>query len=80
MEREEKQTASVVQRVTQLNSEQMSAEKESDSLNNRLVSLDLKLRHFESSFQKISSATGLNHPDGQCCEGCVRGEWRFARC
>lgn len=74
--REEKATASVALRVSQLNTEQMNAEKESGSLSNKLLSLELKLRHFEDSFSKISSATGLNHPDAIINRFFFKGEIR----
>mmetsp|Transcript_7386 Transcript_7386/g.11267 ORF Transcript_7386/g.11267 Transcript_7386/m.11267 type:complete len:432 (-) Transcript_7386:46-1341(-) len=50
-------------RIVTLEEEAQAAEKEAGGLTSRLTSLDLKLRHFEDSFQKITAATGLTNPE-----------------
>jgi hypothetical protein len=49
-------------RIEKLETEAEEADKEAGGLSTRLTSLDLKLRHFEDSFQKITAATGLTNP------------------
>jgi hypothetical protein len=61
--REKGEEEAVGMRVALLQGETLASAKESAVLATRLQSLELKLRHFEDSFQKISACTGLNHPD-----------------
>ena len=57
-----KASASSAARLDALEAERAATLAESQGLSSRLLSLDLKLRHFEDSFAKISAATGLSNP------------------
>lgn len=72
--RTEKQRQKVSARIHQLNAEVEAADKEASGLTARLTSLDLKLRHFEDSFQKITAATGLTNPDAIVNKYFFKGE------
>lgn len=61
--RHEKARSKIAARIDKLQQEAEEAEKEAGGLTARLTSFDLKLRHFEDSFQKITAATGLTNPD-----------------
>merc|ERR1711966_177721 len=61
--RQEKNRSKIAQRIEKLSQEAEEAEKEAGGLTARLTSFDLKLRHFEDSFQKITAAPGLTNPD-----------------
>lgn len=74
--RERSEEEAVGMRVSLLQGESLAAEKESATLATRLQSLELKLRHFEDSFQKISACTGLNHPDAIVNKFFFKGEIR----
>jgi ribosomal protein L29 len=50
-------------RVDRLAAEAEAADKEAMGLTSRLTSLDLKLRHFEDCFQKLTASTGLTNVD-----------------
>lgn len=50
-------------RVERLTKEAGQTEKDSVELTKKLTQLDLKLRHFEDSFQRIAASTGLNDPE-----------------
>jgi hypothetical protein len=50
-------------RVEKLESAAKQCDDEGETLKQELSSLELKLRHFEDNFQKITAATGLMDPD-----------------
>jgi len=72
--RQEKTRSKIAQRIDKLQQEAEAAEKEAGGLTARLTTLDLKLRHFEDSFQKISAATGLQNPDAIINKFVFKGE------
>lgn len=74
--RTEKVQEKIAQRVAKLELEAEAAEKEAGGLTSRLTSLDLKMRHFEDSFQKITAATGLTNPDAIVNKFFFKGEIR----
>lgn len=61
--RNEKSQAKINHRIKKLEGEVEVAEKEANGLTQKLTAYDLKLRHFEDNFQKITAATGLTNPD-----------------
>jgi len=63
IERKAKATSAIAVRIEQLTTEVELAKTQSETLATRLHSLDLKLRHFENCFGKLTSATGLSNPD-----------------
>lgn len=73
-QRSAKQQARISLRIEKLEAEAEAAEKEVGGLTSRLTSLDLKLRHFEDSFQKITAATGLTNPDAIVNKFFFKGE------
>lgn len=72
--RQEKTRSKIATRIEKLQQEAESADKEAGGLTARLTSLDLKLRHFEDSFQKITAATGLIDPDAIVNKFFFKGE------
>jgi len=72
--RQEKTRSKIAQRIDKLQQEAEAAEKEAGGLTARLTTLDLKLRHFEDSFQKITAATGLANPDAIINKYVFKGE------
>jgi hypothetical protein len=73
-QRDDKIQARINLRIEKLEAEAEAAEKEVGGLTSRLTSLDLKLRHFEDSFQKITAATGLTNPDAIVNKFFFKGE------
>lgn len=73
-ERTEKNRVKIAQRIEKLEAEAEAADLEAGGLTSRLTSLDLKLRHFEDSFQKIMAATGLTNPDAIVNKFFFKGE------
>jgi len=72
----EKLRLKIAGRIEKLEAEAEAAEKEAGGLTARLTSLDLKLRHFEDSFQKITAATGLTNPEAIVNKYFFKGEIR----
>lgn len=72
--RQEKTRSKIATRIDKLQQEAEAADKEAGGLTARLTSLDLKLRHFEDSFQKITAATGLTNPDAIVNKFFFKGE------
>lgn len=72
----EKMRLKIAGRIEKLEAEAEAAEKETGGLTARLTSLDLKLRHFEDSFQKITAATGLVNPEAIVNKYHFKGEIR----
>jgi alpha-tubulin suppressor-like RCC1 family protein len=72
--RQEKVRSKIAQRIDKLQQEAETADKEASGLTSRLTSLELKLRHFEDSFQKITAATGLTNPEAIVNKFAFKGE------
>lgn len=72
--RSEKTRSKMASRIDKLTQEAEAADKEAGGLTSRLTSLDLKMRHFEDSFQKITAATGLTNPDAIVNKFFFKGE------
>lgn len=72
--RQDKTRSKIAQRIEKLQQQAEYTDKEAGGLTARLTSLDLKLRHFEDSFQKITAATGLENPDAIVNKFFFKGE------
>jgi hypothetical protein len=74
LKRAGKQREKINMRVLKLEDEAKSSEDQGAELNQKLSSLELKLRHYEDNFQKLTAATGLVNPDAIVNKFFFKGE------